>query len=211
MANHYVNKEQVKAIEMINKLKCITKEQLKKTGIFKKSYSMSVDDKIAVFNKYSYDRNEKQFNVLENKYYVPVNVSSPDLDAVKCVDVMLSFNKDEIVWYSAAEYPFKLTFAKKSKMKDGEDETRIFDVAVLNKGDEMFITKVIECSPCDRIILIVNKDKAEQYKEVQTSRKLKYCVIEETDKIEELKYFNSLSDIVKYRDQETTRNAGKEI
>lgn len=193
---YHVNKEQMRAVEVINKLGCISKDQLIKMNIFKKTKNLTIEDKINIFNKLSYNRNAQQFKIIDDIYYVPVTAEKIDKDMLKCIQVMLTFPTQEIKWFAATEYPFKLSFSREKILDDGQVDIKTFDIAVLKKGEEIIFNKTLEKSFCERLILIVDKATAKQYKPIQIinregelKRMLRYCTLNP------VQYYNTLEEI----------------
>lgn len=190
LEGHYLNKEQEKAIDLINSLKTITKEQLIKTGIFKRTHQATVEQKIMTFNKYSYNRSAAQFKIIDDTYYISVSSTNFDNDMIKCIDVMISFDMKKIKWYAAGEYPFKLSFSKEDIDENGDSFVKVYDVAILVQGEEAIFNKVLEKSPCERLIVIVDKKNVKKFREIITEKQVKYCTLDDG-----ITYFDSLSEI----------------
>lgn len=173
LKGRYINKDENKAIEIINALKCISKSQLIKMVGFKNGIN-TIEEKINMLNKYSYDRNAQQFKIVD-EYYLAISQEEVDYDMIKCIDVMLELDIKSIKWYSAANYPLKLSFSRKT---ENQEDTKVFDIAVLNPGEEIIFNKVLSNSFCERLIIILDKKIINQYKPIITDKKIKYCTLE---------------------------------
>lgn len=191
IGQNYMNYEQQQGIEVINKLKCITKDQLLKMNIFKKTHTVSLEDKINIFNKYSYYKNAPQFKLIDNMYYLSLTTQNLDMDIIKAIDVMQYFPTKEIKWFAGAQYPFAISFSREAPDEEGNLYRKVFDVAILRKGEEILFSKLLDASACERLILIIDKSLALSYKEIETEKMIMYCTIDDS-----IKFFSTLQDVV---------------
>lgn len=183
---YYLSNEQEKALEIINRLKCIREDQLLKFKLFK-SGNVSISKKIESFRKLSYNKNQAYFNI-KGDVYTSINNESIDYQIIKAIDILQLF--DDVKWYCIGDYPFKLTFSRGSN-----NDNKIFDICFLSPGEEIILIRTLEKAITERVIVVLNYNlvKLDKYKEIKANSNIgiRYCIFID-DKI---LFYKSIKDI----------------
>lgn len=162
---YFLNNKQQEVIKIINKFGSIKKNQLEILS------GRNDIDKILepVFKQ------KKAPIKIENNIFLSIfqNTNEKMLAAISVLSYIYKAGKD-IEWYDTEDFPFILAFIRNEK---------VFDVAVINRGEELIYAAAINRSVAERIIIVLEDESQIQKIKINDSNKQKkYCIIKE-DKI----------------------------
>ena len=153
----YANKNQEKVKELINKFGCIRSKQIESiTGL--KDLDKLMEPIIKQWN--SNIKKETDLYFIKNG-----SIRERTLKALELYAFLST--KGTIEWCEPVDFPFELSLFMNNK---------VFDIAVIEEGEEIIYTTAIERSIADRVIIII--DKEEQKSLIRLTKKHKICIWE---------------------------------
>ena len=156
---YYINSKQEKILESINKFGCMTYNQIKKLNKIS-----DLDKQLKTLLR------QRKLKVMEDSIYVPIGIRDINSKALRALDVYIYLvNADKeisIEWCTLNKFPFEMSFFRNGK---------VFDVAVINEGEELIYSAAINRKDSERIIILV--EDQEQIKKIKINEKVKYCTV----------------------------------
>ncbi|GEM_PF-3538295 len=165
---YYLKREEVQAVEIINLFGCIRRDQLLKLNIFKTIRNKSEDDIIARFEKLAQNQTHRYFSIIGDTY-ISLETNEINKDIIDALDVMLFF--DNLQWYKKTSYPFTISFSRVGNM----GMVRLFDIIILKPGEEPIVSRVLEGSKVERLLIVLDEDIINSYKEITSTAEVWYC------------------------------------
>lgn len=167
----YLKKEERKAVDTINNLTCIRRDQLVKMGLFDSIRRKSMDEILYNFDKLSNNTVQDYFKI-EGDIYVSNKTDEVNLDVLTAINVLISF--DNITWYGKSKWPYAVSFTRTGN----QGITRAFEIIVLKPGEEALVSRVLEDSELNsRLLVIIDEELVEEYKPLNTNKFIRYCLI----------------------------------
>lgn len=95
-------------------------------------------------------------------YYL---AQKPDPKMIKALEVLVYFRK-KVKWHMRSEFPYHITFYMNDK---------VFDIAVIEEGEETMMSAAINRTRAERIIAVV--ENAENIKQTKIDKTLRFCTV----------------------------------
>lgn len=156
---YYINSKQEKILNLINKFGCMTYEQIKRLNKIS-----DLDKQLKTLVR------QRKLKVMEDNIYVPIGIREVNRKVLRAIDVYIYLiNADKetsIEWCTLNKFPFEMSFFRNGK---------VFDVAVLNEGEELIYSGAINRSTAERIIIVIENE--DQIKKIKINEKVKYCTV----------------------------------
>ncbi|URZ15462.1 DUF5697 family protein [Clostridium felsineum] len=158
---YYVNLKQEKILNLINKFGCMTYDQIKKLNNLR-----NLDKQLKTLVR------QKMLKIIEDNIYVPIGIREINRKILRAIDIyiyLINADKEKnIEWCTLNDFPFVMSFFRNGK---------VFDVAVIEEGEELIYSTAINRKASERIIIIIeNKDQIEK---IKINEKVKYCTIKD--------------------------------
>lgn len=158
---YYVNLKQQKILEDVNKFGSMTYEQIKKINDLK-----DIDKHLKTLIRHN------KLKVIEENIYVPMGKRKVNNKILKALDVCIYLNSIDnhvpIEWCNIENFPFTFVFFRNNK---------VFDITVIDEGEELIYSQAINRSAAERIIVIL--DKLSQVEKMKINKQAKYCTIKD--------------------------------
>ncbi|MCR3758462.1 hypothetical protein KYB31_05560 [Clostridium felsineum] len=158
---YYVNSKQEKILENIKKFGYMTYDQIKKVNNLR-----DLDKQLKTLVR------QRKLKILEDNIYVPIGIKEINKKVLKAVDIyiyLINVDKEtSIEWCTLNEFPFLMSFFRNGK---------VFDVAVIEEGEELIYSTAINRKASERIIIVIENE--EQIEKIKINEKVKYCTIKD--------------------------------
>ncbi|PJI06549.1 MULTISPECIES: DUF5697 family protein [Clostridium] len=158
---YYINSKQEKILESINKFGCMTYDQIKKLNKIS-----DLDKQIKTLIR------QRKLKVIQDNIYVPIGIREVNRKILKAIDIyiyLISADKEiSIEWCTLNKFPFEMSFFRNGK---------VFDVAVIESGEELIYSAAINRSTAERIIIVI--DNEDQIEKIKINEKVKYCTVKD--------------------------------
>lgn len=158
---YYINLNQQKMLEAINKFGGMTYNQLKE---FNKIKNLDKELKSLV--------NRKKVKIVNDNVYVPVGKREVNIKIIKALEVCTYLNSIDseisIEWCNLESFPFTLAFFRNDK---------VFDICVINEGEELIYAAAVNRTAAERVIVMF--EKLNQIEKFKINKQVKYCTIKD--------------------------------
>lgn len=156
---YFISLKQKEILDIVNKFRCISYDQIKKLTGFK-----DLDKELKVVLM------QKRIKEAEEKVYCTVSSKEIDTKILKVLDVYIflksSGKSGEEAWCQRQEFPFTAAIFFNGK---------IFDVGVINNGEENNYLAAMDRSRAERIIIILQEES--QVNKIKLNKMFRYCII----------------------------------
>lgn len=161
IALYYINLKQQKILESINKFGCMTYNQIER---FSKSKNLDKELKVLV--------NRKKVKIIDDNIYIPVGKREVNNKVIKALEVCTYLNSIDsqisIEWCNLENFPFTLVFFRND---------RIFDISVINEGEELIYSAAVNRTSAERVIVIL--EELNQIEKLKINKQVKYCTVKD--------------------------------
>ncbi|URZ05934.1 DUF5697 family protein [Clostridium felsineum] len=158
---YYINSKQEKILGNINKFGCMTYDQIKKLNNLR-----DLDKQLKTLVR------QRKLKILEDNIYVTIGIREVNRKILRAIDIyiyLINADKEKnIEWCTLNEFPFVMSFFRNGK---------VFDVAVIEEGEELIYSTAINRSVAERIIIVIENEK--QIEKIKINEKVKYCTIKD--------------------------------
>ena len=91
--------------------------------------------------------------------------SKPDYRMIKALEVLVHFRK-RVSWHMRGDFPYQISFYMNDK---------VFDVAVIEEGEEAMMSAAINRTYAERVIAVVQN--IESIKQIRIDKPIRFCTV----------------------------------